>query len=364
MYIWQTADWPNFAWDDTRLKPQLDRLRQLQGRLLGRADTTDEVLSLEMDALIQNAIRSSEIEGESLDVASVRSSVARHLGVEQAGFAGKPTAESEAMTRLLVTATRDWQHPVTLDTLCQWQAEIFPQQQDFPVGTLRDEQPMHVMSGRLDRPTIHFTAPPRNILDTEMARFLDWFNHPPAGLDTLLRAGIAHLWLLTLHPFADGNGRVTRALTDRALAQDEQQSIRLYALSEAIMNNRNNYYLILESTQKGGLDITRWLYWFLHTLEEAIHLALLRIERILKKASFWRKHQNCVLNQRQIKVLNRLLDNAGSEFDEGIATRHYQAIARTSKATATRDLADLLAKGCLQQLPGGGRSSRYRVSSP
>lgn len=364
MYIWQAADWPGFYWDEDRLKPQLDQIRRLQGRLLGRADATDEVLQLEMDALIQNAIRSSEIEGEHLDTASVRSSVARHLGVEQAGLAGKPNAESEAMARLLVTATRDWQQPVSLDTLCQWQADIFPQQQDFPVGMLRDEQPMHVMSGRLDRPTIHFTAPPRNILDAEMVRFLDWFNHPPAGLDTLLRAGIAHLWLLTLHPFADGNGRVTRALTDRALAQDEQQSIRFYALSEAIMNNRKHYYLALESAQKSGLDITHWLHWFLQTLEEAIHLALSRIERILHKAAFWRKHQNCVLNQRQIKVLNRLLDNAGSEFDEGIATRHYQAIARTSKATATRDLADLLAKGCLQQLPGGGRSSRYRLSSP
>lgn len=358
MYVWQLDNWPEFEWDEAQLRPQLDRIRLLQGKLLGSATSSGESVALEIEALIQNAIRTSEIEGEHLDVASVRSSVAKQLGVEQAGFGGKGSPGTDAMAKLLIEATADWRSPISLARLYQWQALIFADETEMAVG-LRDEQPMHVLSGRLDKPTIHFTAPPRQGLETQLQAFLDWFNQPPVQLDNLLRAGIAHLWLLTLHPFPDGNGRITRALTDRALAQAEQQSVRFYALSEAIMSQRSSYYLELEQAQKGSLDITKWLCWFLNSLEQAIQLAQLRVDRTLIKTRFWQQFRHCALNERQVKVLNRMLDNIGQEFTEGLSARHYRAIAKTSSATATRDLTDLVSKGCLQPLPGGGRSTRY-----
>lgn len=196
----------------------------------------------------------------------------------------------------------------------------------------------------------------------ELAVFVEWFNQPPGELDTLLRAGIAHLWLITLHPFDDGNGRVTRAVTDRALAQAERQSVRFYSLSAAIMARRSAYYDYLEQTQKGDLDITRWLAWFLDTLDVALNQALASIDRVLGKTRFWQRHATTVLSKRQIKVLNRLLDTAGEEFEHGINARKYPSLAKVSKATATRDLVDLLEKACLEKLPGGGRNTRYVVA--
>jgi Fic family protein len=220
---------------------------------------------------------------------------------------------------------------------------------------------MQVVSGRIDRPRVHFEAPPRTRLEAEVDRFLDWFNQPPGELDALLRAGIAHLWLITLHPFDDGNGRVTRAVTDRALAQAEQRSIRLYSVSAAIMAKRSGYYRHLERTQKGSLEITEWLAWFLDVLRDALEQSLSRVSRVLDKTRFWRRHATTVLSERQIKVLNRLLDSAGEAFESGINAAKYKSIAKVSKATATRDLAELLEKDCLQKLPGGGRSTRYAI---
>lgn len=367
MYIWQQQDWPRFHWNEARIKPYLDAVRLLQGRLLGRTDVAPEHtdLAVEMDALIQNAIRTSEIEGEQLDVGSVRSSVARQLGLEKAGVSGRTTPESESLVKLLLEATHQPQQSLSTELLCHWQALLFPSGLGLLsrvlVGQLRGDHPMQVVSGRLDRPTVHFEAPPRSHLEVELSRFLDWFNQPPEGLDTLLRAGIAHLWLITLHPFDDGNGRVTRAVTDRALAQAEGQTVRFYSLSAAIMARRSSYYELLEQTQKSDLDITHWLVWFLETLQLALEQALLRVDRVLEKARFWQTHAQTLLNERQVKVLNRLLDTAGEEFREGINARKYQSLASVSKATATRDLTDLVEKGCLQQLPGGGRSTRYVV---
>lgn len=370
MYIWQQQDWPRFYWNEARIKPYLDAVRLLQGRLLGRTDVAPEHtdLAVEMDALIQNAIRTSEIEGEQLDVGSVRSSVARQLGLEKAGVSGRTTPESESLVKLLLEATHQPQQSLSAELLCHWQALLFPSGSGLLsrvlVGQLRGDHPMQVVSGRLDRPTVHFEAPPRSHLEVELSRFLDWFNQAPEGLDALLRAGIAHLWLITLHPFDDGNGRVTRAVTDRALAQAEGQTVRFYSLSAAIMARRSSYYELLEQTQKGDLDITRWLVWFLETLQLALEQALLRVDRVLEKARFWQAHAQTLLNERQVKVLNRLLDTADEAFREGINARKYQSLASVSKATATRDLADLVEKGCLQQLPGGGRSSRYAVQQP
>jgi len=368
MYIWEQTAWPDFYWDEAILRPRLNAVRLLQGRLLGRSDAAPKQadLEIEMDALIQNAIRTSEIEGEHLDAGSVRSSVAQQLGLERAGVSGRTTPESESLVALLLEATHQVDEPLSRDQLCQWQSMLFPESPDplskIRVSDLRGEQPMQVLSGRQDRPKVHFEAPPRDCLEAELDAFIKWFNTPPTGLDTLLRAGIAHLWLVTLHPFDDGNGRITRAVTDRALAQAERQSVRFYSLSAAIMASRNAYYDNLEQTQSGDLDITKWLAWFLDTLEEAMHQAMSRMDRVLAKATFWQCQATTVLNERQIKVLNRLLDTVGEEFDQGINARKYQSLAKVSKATATRDLADLLEKGCLRKLPGGGRSSRYTLT--
>ena len=368
MYIWERDDWPRFDWDEGALRPRLDAVRMHQGRLLGRTEAVAgaDDLQVEMDALIQNAIRTSEIEGEHLDAASVRSSVARQLGLEQAGVTDRSTVRSDALVGLLLEAAHRPDEPSTLQRLCQWQAALFPDgpgvYSDIRVGGLRGEQPMRVVSGRIDRPRVHFEAPPRARLEAELEAFLQWFNASPAGLDSLLRAGVAHLWLVTLHPFDDGNGRVARAVTDRALAQAERRTVRFYSLSEAIMARRNAYYDQLEAAQKGNLEITPWLDWFLQVLEEALQHALDRMERVLAKSRFWQVHAGTPLSERQIKVLNRLLDGAGEEFPAGINARQYKSIARVSKATATRDLTDLLAKGCIRRLPGGGRSTRYATA--
>jgi Fic family protein len=366
MYIWQQSDWPRFRWDEAALKPRLDAVRLLQGRLLGQADAVpdDAELEAEMDTLIQNAIRTSEIEGEHLDAGSVRSSVARQLGLNRAGL-GRGTVQSDALVGLLLEATRQPEQGLTQDRLCQWQAALFPDGpgllNEIRIGELRGEQPMRVVSGRVDRPRVHFEAPPRKGLEAELEEFLQWFNHSPANLDPLLRAGVAHLWFETLHPFDDGNGRVGRAVTDRALAQAEGRSVRFYSLSAAFMARRNEYYDALENAQRGELDITAWLEWFLDALRTALDQALDRIARVLAKTKFWQRHATTILNERQIKLLNRLLDNAGEEFTDGISARKYQSMTGVSKATATRDLTDLAEKGCLKQLPGGGRSTRYVV---
>ncbi len=369
MHIWQDPHWPHFSWDEARLRPALDRVRLLQGRLLGVTETAPEQtgLEVEMDALIQNAIRTSEIEGEHLNVGSVRSSVARQLGVARAGSTGKPKQESEALVELLLEATHKPEQALTFETLCRWQAMLFPRGPGLltsaRIGELRGDAPMQVVSGRLDRPRVHFEAPPRNMLEPEVNRFIQWFNQPPPQLDGLLRAGIAHLWLITLHPYDDGNGRVTRAVTDRALAQAERQSVRFYSLSAAIMARRKAYYTHLEQSQRGDLDITPWLAWFLDTLEASLQQALARVDQVLFKTRFWQRHATTVLSERQIKVLNRLLDAEQEDFAQGINARKYQSLAKVSKATATRDLAELVDKGCLARLPGGGRSTRYGLVS-
>lgn len=382
MYIWQREDWqqgdtPAFHWQSEKLGAQLEAVRLQQGRLLGKSEAVadvannaggerpDELQAAQLDALVQNALRTSEIEGETLNVASVRSSMINTLGLDNAGLI-KGTPKTDALAKLLVEATTQTQAPLCLQTLCQWQAALFPEPPQFVklrIGQLRGDAPMQVVSGRMDRPNVHFEAPPRQTLEPELQRFIRWFNQAPKGQDMLLRAGIAHLWLVTLHPFDDGNGRVTRALTDRALAQAEHSSIRYYSHSAAIMARRSEYYQMLEQTQKGSLDITPWLSWFLDVLNDALRHGLSRFDRVLTKTRFWQQHGQTVLNQRQIKVLNRLLDTQGEAFTEGINASKYRSLTKVSKATATRELADLLQKNCLTKLPGGGRSTRYAVAN-
>ena len=368
-WIWQQPDWPNFTWQNEALTPLLRNCIDMQGRLLGKIGSVDELSECQniLDTLLQNIVTSSAIEGEQLNVGSVRSSLARRLGIEEQGATN---ARSEGLAELMLDATQGYDQPLTLQRLFNWHQWLFPLEQAtlskaVLVGQLRDEVPMQVISGCLDKPTVHFQAPPRDGLETQLAEFLAWFadSRDTTILDPLLRAGIAHFWFVTLHPFDDGNGRLTRAITDLALAQGERQAIRFYAMSASILDDRAGYYQVLESSQRGGLDITRWLNWFLATLLRSLEQALVNIDRILAKARFWQAHRADGLLPEQVKVLNRLLDGGPRGFEDGINATQYQAVAKVSKATATRHLTDLLDKACLVRLPGGGRSTRYRVNT-
>lgn len=370
-WIWQHSDWPHFRWQTERLASLLRCCSQAQGQLLGMlgAAGADASALTALDALLQNIITSSAIEGEQLNVGSVRSSLAKRLGLEADQ---RVSPRSEGLAELMLDATRQHHATLTLERILHWHTLLFPAQEsllshDIRVGALRGNEPMQVVSGGVDRPTVHFEAPTREGLEGQLDAFLDWFatSREDASLDPLLRAGIAHLWFVTLHPFDDGNGRLTRAITDLALAQAENQAIRFYAMSASILADRRGYYEILERSQKDGLDITPWLEWFLQTLLHTLEQAIKRIDRVLAKARFWQQHREDGLSPEQIKVLNRLLDGSlladKPGFEGGISAAQYQAVAKVSKATATRHLADLLEKGCVLKLPGGGRSTRYQL---
>lgn len=368
-WIWQQPDWPAFTWQTETLAPLLRACGQVQGRLLGMLDAVghDTEVQSSLDALLQNIVTSCAIEGEQLNVGSVRSSLARRLGLNEESQSTTP--RSEGLAALLLDATQGYQQTLDTERLFIWHRWLFPSDdpllaRPLHIGTLRGDEPMQVVSGRIDRPTVHFEAPPRTGLETQLADFLAWFerSRSDANLDPFLRAGIAHLWFVTLHAFDDGNGRLTRALTDLALAQGERQTIRFYAMSASILDDRAGYYRILEASQKSGLDITRWLYWFLTTLLNSLEKALVRIDRVLAKARFWQVYRGQGLSAEQVKVLNRLLDGGERGFEQGISAAQYQAVAKVSKATATRHLSDLLEKGCIERLPGGGRSTRYQIA--
>ena len=363
LWIWQQHDWPKFTWDESKLASHLRHLHYQQGLLVGSSEP-DHSLEQQLDALLKNLVCSSAIEGEALNAQSVRSSLAKRLGLHS--DAPYPTSlRSEGLAEMMMDAITQLDQPLTIKQLYQWHTWLFPESDVWVgrirVGQLRGDEPMQVVSGRIDRPTIHFEAPPRMGLEQHVQQFLDWFNDSVQrhNLDPLLRAAIAHLWFVTLHPFDDGNGRITRALTDRALAQGDAKSIRLYAMSVAILDHRQGYYDILEQTQRGGLDITDWLLWFCQILTETIDSALAQVQQTLQKTRFWHRHHLTELLLEQKKVLNRMLDG---DFADGISAAKYQAVGRVSKPTATRHLSDLVEKGCLKKQEGGGRNTRYALN--
>ncbi|TDT37744.1 Fic family protein [Halospina denitrificans] len=365
-WIWQRPDWPEFDWATSVTALTRDIQKQI-GQLLGKADVLDDTGKEKMlDTLLHNILASSAIEGERLDALSVKSSLANRLGVmhEQQ----YPTsARSEGVADMMLDAIDNRYEDLTLERLLQWHRWLFPEPprigHSVAVGSLRNEE-MEVVSWRgADRKHIHFIAPPPHRLEREVNAFLNWFNESrdQDTMDPLERAALAHLWFVTIHPFDDGNGRITRAITDLALAQADDQSIRLYAMSEAILDNRKGYYDILESTQRNGLDISRWMTWFMETLSEALDQAQLAINRTIQKARFWQRFEGVELNGSQQKLLNRLLEGGPDNFEDGISAAKYQKLAKVSKATATRHLSDLAKKGCLEKCPEGGRSTRYHL---
>ncbi|CAH0525683.1 Fic family protein [Vibrio hippocampi] len=361
MWIWQQTGWPNFHWDKTVIEPLVRLTRLNQGILLGKmfSHSQDKSESF-LDTLLANIVHSSAIEGEKLNAFSVRSSLANKLGLSEAQ--PYPTTEqTDGLAEIMVDAVENLASPLTLERVLHWHARLFPEGDSIfhPVigGQLRGNTPMQVVSGRIDRPTVHFEAPEREKLDRALNEFILWFNQSrdDTSLDPLLRAAMTHLWFITLHPLDDGNGRITRLLTDLALAQAEQQSVRFYAMSVGILANRKSYYEILEQTQKGDLDITDWLVWFFETLNDTFDEVLKQIDQTVFKTNFWRNVDQTALTKEQVKVLNRMLDG---DFTDGINTSQYHKVTKVSKPTATRHLIALVEQGCLEK-SGAGRSTRY-----
>lgn len=362
MWIWQQENWPNFTWDNQLIAPMLREARLNQGILLGKiaSQSHDKKQNL-LDTLLANIVNSSAIEGEKLNAFSVRSSLANKLGLTEEN-AFPTTDQTDGLAEIMIDAIENLDSTLHLKRILNWHKKLFPKGYTLinPIlgGQLRGSEPMQVVSGRIDRPTVHFEAPPRERLDEALEHFIHWFNDSKkdASLDPLLRAAITHIWFITLHPLDDGNGRITRLLTDLALAQAESQSVRFYAMSVSILAKRNSYYDILEQTQKGDLDITTWLEWFLNTLNETFHNVLNEIDQTIFKTNYWRNIDQTKLTSEQVKVLNRMLDG---DFEEGINTTQYHRVAKVSKPTATRHLAALVEQGCLIRSESGGRSTRY-----
>lgn len=364
-WIWKDPAWPKFRWDIAELAAPLADARLRQGALMGAARLLDAGLSREAQAqiLIQDGINTSAIEGERIDLDAIRSSVARHLGLPTAGMRAA-TRSVDGLVEVMLDATGRHDTPLTQKRLFGWQAALFPTGRSgliaIRTGALRGKAPMQIVSGPVGRQRVHFEAPPRRVLAMELRQYLEWFNAPPPRLDGLLRAGLAHLWFVTVHPFEDGNGRIARAITDMALSQDENRTQRLFSLSAQIMRERDAYYAVLERTQRGSLDVTNWLVWFLNQVSLACDLAGGTIGHVLAKARFWLRHQGTTINDRQRKVLNVLLDAGPDGFVGGMNTRKYVGLTRASRATAYRELADLVERGCLTA-SGGGRSVSYQI---
>jgi Fic family protein len=366
-WIWEDPHWPIFTWNDSALSAPLSRARRAQGELAGVARLLDMKLDLsaQIEILTLEGLMTSAIEGEKLNPDSLRSSLARRLGLPTAGLP-TPSRAVDGLVEVLLDATQRYDQPLTLKRLNAWQAALFPTGRsglsEIRVGALRGDSPMQIVSGPIGRERVHYEAPPRARLEREMRAFLKWFNDPPAGLDGLLRAGLAHAWFEVLHPYEDGNGRVGRALLDMALATDERRVVRLYSMSARFMDQRDAYYAALERTSSGSLDVTPWFLWFLEQVEAAIRSSESLVAAIVQKARFWMRHAQDKFNERQLKALNRMLDAGPGGFVGGMTNKKYASLTKGSPATAHRDLADLVKAGCLS-LVGTGRGARYEIKS-
>jgi Fic family protein len=364
-WVWQQTDWPKLSWSSAALVAPLAAARRAQGEVAGMAKLLDPSsdLNAQLEILTAEGVATSAIEGEKFDPDALRSSLARRLGLPTMGLPAPPRF-IEGLADVLLDATRSYDEPLTLGRLCSWQAALFPTGRsglhEIRVGILRGEDPMQIISGPIGREKVHYEAPPHNRLAGDMEQFLSWFNAPAASLDGLLRAGVAHAWFELIHPFDDGNGRVGRALLDRALAQDEQRAVRLYSMSARIMVVRDDYYQALAELSRGNLDVTAWLVWFLEQVTIAARGSEQIIMHVLRKARFWIRHSQQPLNDRQRKALNAMLDAGPSGYVGGITNRKYANLTKSSAPTAQRDLAELVALGCLVAA-GAGRSARYEL---
>jgi Fic family protein len=365
-YIHHLAGWPTFDWSNDQLAEQLAEVRHNQGRLYGRMESLgfDFRADAALETKTEDVLRSSEIEGEHLDRDQVRSSIARRLGMDIGGYtpAGRNV---EGVVEMMLDATQRYQSSLTAERLFGWHAALFPTGRDgmasLIVGAWRDDRdgPMQVVSGAIGREKVHFEAVPAAQVEAEIAAFIDWFNGELA-LDPVMKAAIAHLWFVTIHPFDDGNGRIARAIADMALARSDGNPQRFYSMSAQIREERAGYYDILEATQKGSLDITAWLQWFLACLDRAFGRTSETLADVLQKANFWESIANQQLNERQRNVINRLLDG----FEGKLTSSKWAKLTKTSPDTALRDINDLVERGVLVKDEGGGRSTSYSLVLP
>jgi len=366
-YVWQSDDWPSWRYDLGALVQPLADVSRAQGLLLGRLADVGLALrdQASLSALTEDVIKTSEIEGEQLNVESVRSSIARRLGVD-IGALAPVDRHVEGVVDMVLDATANCNAELTRERLFGWHAALFPTGYSglaqIHVGGWRDDStgPMQVVSGPVGRQRVHFEAPPADRLESEVARFLEWANSASSE-PALIRAGLAHLWFVTLHPFDDGNGRIARALGDLFLARAEGSPQRFYSLSAQIQRERKAYYEVLERTQKRSMDVTEWLAWFLANLHRAVDQAQLTLDAVLAKTRFWQRLAASTampLNERQVKLINRLLDG----FEGKLTSGKWAAIAKCSPDTALRDITDLLARGVLRKSAAGGRSTSYELN--
>lgn len=363
-FIHQQANWPNFVWNNDEILNLLSEARNLQGRLIGKMETLGFELRNKalLDTLTLDVLKSSEIEGEYLNPDQVRSSIARRLGMEIAGSV-ESDRNVDGVVEMMLDATQNCFNPLTTDRIFDWHAALFPTGRSgmykIKVADWRKDTtgPMQVVSGALGKEKVHFQAPDSSLIEQEMNLFLDWFNNNNLNIDLVIKAAIAHLWFVTIHPFEDGNGRITRALTDLLLAKSDNSNQRFYSMSAQIRIERKEYYEILEKTQKGNLEITEWIKWFLNCLINSLKSSDAVLLSVLYKADFWTKHAHTLLNERQIKLLNKLMDG----FDGKLTSSKWAKIAKCSKDTAIRDINDLIEKNILQKESAGGRSTNYEL---
>ena len=363
VYIHERAEWPDFEWNTEKLSETLAQVRHKQGRLLGRMERLGFQLKAEasLQTLTEEVVKSSEIEGEILDRDQVRSSIARRLGMD-IGALTPAERHIEGVVELMLDATQKYDQALTAERLFGWHASLFPTgrsgMQKITVGGWRTDQtgPMQVVSGAFGRERVHFEAPAARRLEAEIKGFLEWFN-ADQGQDPVIKAALAHLWFVTIHPFEDGNRRIARAISDLALARSEESTQRFYSMSAQIRKERKAYYDILERTQRGTLDITNWLDWFLGCLERAFDGADTILGSVLQKAALWEKHGASALNDRQRLLLNRVLDG----FEGKLTSSKWAKIAKVSQPTATRDIDDLIKRGILKKDAAGGRSTSYSL---
>ena len=361
VYIYQQDDWPNFKWNIDEFVGLLSEARNLQGRLFGKMESLGFDLRNEafLETLTLDVLKSSEIEGELLNPDQVRSSVARKLGMEIAGSV-ESDRDVDGVVEMMLDATQNCFKPFTKERLFDWHAALFPTgrkgMSKITVADWRKDTsgPMQVVSGAMGKEKVHFQAPDSSVVDHEMNLFLDWLNNH-FEMDLVLKAAITHLWFVTIHPFDDGNGRIARALTDMLLAQSDKSTQRFYSITAQIRLERKQYYEILEKTQKSNLDITEWIKWFLNCLINSLKSTDIVLNRVLFKAEFWKRHSNTIINERQKKLLNKILDG----FEGKLTSSKWAKIAKCSKDTAIRDINDLISKGILKKEEAGGRSTSY-----
>jgi len=366
-YIYELPEWPEFTWNAQALAKVLSAVRHKQGRHLGKMEALGFELRTEasLTALTNEIVKSSAIEGEDLATDEVRSSIARKLGLDVAGLP-KPGREVEGIVEMMLDGTQNFGQPLTAERLYGWHAALFPTGRSgmvrITVGAWRTGEagPMQVVSGPIGKERVHFLAPEADLLEGEMEHFLDWFNRS-SDIDPVLKAAVAHLWFVTIHPFDDGNGRIGRAIADMALSRADESKERFYSMSSGIEAQRREYYIRLESAQRGSLDITSWLTWFLECLDRAIDASDTMLGSVLRKARLWQRINTKSVNDRQRKIINRMLEH---DWQGHLNTSKYARLTKCSADTALRDIRELLERGILLKNEGGGRSTSYRLAGP